>query len=211
MAVRKAIFRWQLVCQSRSCGPAEGRSSPTARLDFARCTKDASLVSTERVRRTLLPPGPPICYSYIVQDIEDVSIISLENKHLAQVARWPSRHFAANTLLKSSIESGSSSPDSYGWALLHRDEVLAIATITLNKEHVGYLNCIVKPGHKGKGAGTAIVEHALKSPEAKQLVHLHATIEPSNTVARRVLKEQGFTLVGNDSKGYLEYAKHTHY
>jgi RimJ/RimL family protein N-acetyltransferase len=44
-----------------------------------------------------------------------------------------------------------------------------------------------------------------------ELIHLHAAIDPGNSAARQVLKEHGFTVVGNDDQGYLEYAKHKHY
>ncbi len=142
---------------------------------------------------------------------DEIKIVPLENKHLGQVEKWPSRHFAANTLLKRPVEPGEYQPGNYGWAALDGDEVLAIVTLKLNKEHVGYINCIVRPRNKRQGVGTKIFEHALAQPEAEDLIHLHASVDPGNIPARQVLSEQGFTLVGNDEDGNLEFAKHKHY
>jgi predicted acetyltransferase len=146
-----------------------------------------------------------------MKDANNIKILPLEQKYLAQIEKWPSRHFAANTLLKKPVEPSGHQPGNYGWVSVGDDEVLAIVTLKLNKEHVGYINCIVKPGNKRQGIGTKIFEYALSQPEAKDLVHLHASVDPGNIPARQVLREQGFTLVGNDPDGNLEFAKHTHY
>lgn len=140
-----------------------------------------------------------------------MKIVPLEQKHLAQVAKWPSRHFATNTLLKKPIEPNEHRQNNYGWAAVEDEEVLAISTLKLDKNHIGYINCIVKPGKEHHGIGTRIFEHAISQPEAKTLVHLHAAVDPGNILAQRILKEHDFTLVGNDESGYLEFAKHTHY
>lgn len=142
--------------------------------------------------------------------MDDIEIVELEHKYLVQVENWPSRHSATDTLLKLPAET-TGQPGNYGWAVLHDDEVLAVATVKLNKERVGYLNCIVKPASKRKGVGTLLVEYVLNQPPVNNLTKLHAVIEPANTAARQVLKEQGFTMIGNDSNGYLEYAKHKHF
>lgn len=143
--------------------------------------------------------------------MDNIKIVALEQKHLAQVEKWPSRHSAANTLLKMPVEPGANKPEYTGWAAVDGDEVLAIVTLKLNKEHIGYINCIVRPGNARQGIGTKIFEYALDQPEVKDLVHLHAAVDTGNTAAQYVLREHGFTLVGNDQQGYLEYAKHTHY
>lgn len=143
--------------------------------------------------------------------MEDAKIVLLTHKHIAQVEKWPSQYAAANTLLKTPMETGGQRPNSYGWAVVRGEEVLAIATVKLNKEHVGYLNCIVKPANKHKGIGTFLVEYVLRQPVIDGLAHLHAVVDTGNTSARQILKEQGFTLIGNNEEGYLEYAKHKHY
>jgi predicted acetyltransferase len=142
--------------------------------------------------------------------MKDTVIIPLEHQHLVQVEKWPSRHAAMSTLLKMPVTPDKKQPDSYGWAVLHDEEVLAIATVKLNKEHVGYLNCIVKPGNKRQGIGTKIVEYTLEQPQVKNLVHLHAVVDQGNIAARNILSEQGFTMVGNNPDGYLEFARHKH-
>ena len=141
----------------------------------------------------------------------EITIVPLDHRHIAQVQKWPSRHFAANTLLKNPVESTGHTPDNFGWAAIRDDEVLAISTVKLNKEHVGYINCIVKPGRQHAGVGTKIFEYTLDQPQVMELIHLHAAIDPGNTAARQVLREHGFTMIGNDHQGYLEYAKHKHY
>ncbi len=146
-----------------------------------------------------------------MKNVEGAEIVSLEHKHLAQVEKWPSRHAAANTLLKQPAESPARHPDYYGWAIVHDEEVLAIATIKINKERVGYINCIVNPGNKRQGIGTMLMDYVLEHSPAQDLVHLHAVIDPGNTAARQVLKKYDFTMIGNDANGYLEYAKHKHY
>lgn len=140
----------------------------------------------------------------------NIRIVPLEQKHIAQVEKWPSRHSAVNTLLKTPLESNAR-PENFGWAALDGQEVVAIVTLKINKEHVGYINCIVKPANKRQGIGTMIFEHALNQPEIKKLVHLHAVIDSGNISARQILAEHNFTLIGNDAYGNLEFAKHTHY
>lgn len=143
--------------------------------------------------------------------MDNISIVPLENRHMAQIEKWPSRHAAANTLFKTSVEPDAQRQDHTGWAAVKGEEVLAIVTLRLNKEHVGYINCMVKSGNARMGVGTKIFEHALNQPEIKELVHLHAAVDSGNAGAQHVLRGHGFTLVGNDQQGYLEYAKHTHY
>ncbi len=146
-----------------------------------------------------------------MKNVKGAEIVLLEHKHLAQVEKWPSRHATVNTLLKQPTESPARHPDYHGWALVRDKEVLAIATIKINKEHVGYINCIVNPGNKRQGIGTMLIGYVLEQPPAQDLVHLHAVIDSDNTAARQVLKKYGFTMIGNDANGYLEYAKHKHY
>lgn len=142
---------------------------------------------------------------------DEISIVPLDHRHLAQAGKWPSRHFAANTLLKNPVETAGNTPGNFGWAAVKDGEVLAISTVKLNKERVGYINCIVKPGRQHAGIGSKIFEYTLSQPQVDELIHLHAAIDPGNTAARQVLKEHGFTMIGNDEQGYLEYAKHKHY
>ncbi|HET7673621.1 MAG TPA: GNAT family N-acetyltransferase [Candidatus Saccharimonadales bacterium] len=146
-----------------------------------------------------------------MSDTDEFSIIPLEHKHTAQIERWPSRHSAASALLKTPVITAGPSPDNYGWVAVNGDEVLAVATVRLNQERVGYLNCIVKPSSKRKGLTNSLIAHILNQAPVKDIVHLHAAVEPANTAARQALKEHGFTMVGNDQNGYLEYARHKHY
>jgi N-acetylglutamate synthase-like GNAT family acetyltransferase len=145
-----------------------------------------------------------VCYSLSMQD---VSIVPLEQEHLAQVGNWTSRD-VTKTLLKLPGVSVGSTPDSFGWAAVRNQEVLALATVQLNKEHVGYLNCVVKPTETRHGVGTQIIDYVLKQSVIEDLVHLHALIDQDNTAARKILEAQGFTWVGYGSDNRLEFARH---
>ena len=95
-----------------------------------------------------------------------------------------------------------------GWAVLQDNEVLAIATVKLNKEHVGYLECMVKPSARRQGIGSQLVEHVLRQPSVETLVHLHAVVDRGNIAAQKTLDEQGFTRTGYADDGRIEFARH---
>jgi RimJ/RimL family protein N-acetyltransferase len=138
----------------------------------------------------------------------DINIVPLEADHLAQVGNWAPRD-VAKTLLKLP-GAPFTAPDSFGWAAIRDQKVLAIATIQFNKEHVAYLNCMVKPTEGGHGVGTQIIEYTLEQPAVKELVHLHALVDQDNTAAQKILETQGFSRVGYGPDTKLEFARHKH-
>ncbi len=141
---------------------------------------------------------------------DDISIVPAKQEQLSQVEAWAARNDAAKTLLKTPRNpSTGAARSSWHWAALRDDEVVATATVELNEEHVGYINCIVKPGEQRQGIGSRLFEYALNQPEVKDLIHLHAVVEPSNAAARKVLNNYGFSRVGYDSDGRIEFARHS--
>jgi ribosomal protein S18 acetylase RimI-like enzyme len=142
---------------------------------------------------------------------DDIEIMPASDQQLSQVEAWTVRDDAAKTLLKTPRDPSSGlGRSSWHWVALRGDEVVAVSTMKLNKEHVGYINCIVKPGNQRQGIGSRLFEYALTRPEVKDLIHLHATVEASNAAARKVLNSYGFSRVGYDSDGRIEFARHTH-
>ena len=137
----------------------------------------------------------------------DVSIVPLEPEHFSQVETWAQRD-VAKTLLK--LPEASTSPDDFGWAAVRDQEVLAIATIRFNEEHVAYLNCMVKPTETGHGIGTQIIDYTLKQPAVEELVHLHALINQDYIAGQKILEAQGFSRVGYGPDTKLEFARHKH-
>jgi predicted acetyltransferase len=136
----------------------------------------------------------------------DISIVPIEPNHLAQVGNWAPRE-VAKTLLKLP-KAPAVTPGSFGWAAVRDQKVLAIVTIRFNKEHVAYMNCVVKPGESGHGIGTQIVEYALKQPSVENLVHLHALVDRDKIAAQKILEAQEFSRVGYGEDGKLEFARH---
>jgi predicted acetyltransferase len=141
--------------------------------------------------------------------MQDVNIVPIEPEHLVQVENWVS-HNATKTLLKLPRAPVSATPDSYGWAAVRDQEVLAITTVRLNKEHVGYLDCMVKPTEARHGIGTQLIDYVLKQSAIENLVHLHTLVDQDNTAAQKILEAQGFSRVGYGSDNQLEFAKHKH-
>jgi N-acetylglutamate synthase-like GNAT family acetyltransferase len=115
----------------------------------------------------------------------------------------------AKTLLKLP-KAPAVTPDSFGWAAVRDGKVLAVVTIRFNKEHVAYMNCMVKPTDSGHGIGTQIVDYALKQPSVEELVHLHALVEQDKIAAQKILEDKGFSRVGYGSDGKIEFARHKH-
>jgi ribosomal protein S18 acetylase RimI-like enzyme len=144
---------------------------------------------------------------------DDIKIIPAGRQQLSQVEAWSARNDAVKTLLKTPRDPSTGlSSSSWHWAALLKDEVVAVATVELNKEHVGYISCIVKPGYQRRGIGSHLFEYALSQPEVKDLMHLHAVVEPANVAARKVLNSHGFSRVGYDDAGRIEFARHhTHH
>ena len=142
--------------------------------------------------------------------MENVDIVPIKTEHLAQVETWASRHAATKTLLKLPRIPIAAGPGSYGWAAVRSQEVLAIANVQLNKEHVGYLNCVVKPTEARQGIGTQMIEYVLKQPAIDDLVHLHALVDQDNAAAQKILDKQGFSRVGYGADNQIEFARHKH-
>lgn len=140
----------------------------------------------------------------------DIVIIEAKPEHLSQVETWSARNDAVKTLLKTPRDPSAAAPEGWYWAALRGTEVVSVASVELNKDRVGYLNCIVKPGHLRQGIASRMVEYVLAQPQVKNLVHLHAVIEPANTAARKILNQNGFSRVGYDADGRIEFARHAH-
>ena len=139
----------------------------------------------------------------------DIVIVPAEHRHLSRVETWAARNDAVKTLLKDPKSPSHGTPSGQHWAALLGDEVVAIAGIELDKHHVGYLSCTVKPGRQRLGIGSRVIEHVLSQPSVKSLVHLHSVVDQSNTAAQKILNNNGFTRVGYDGSGHLEFARHT--
>jgi ribosomal protein S18 acetylase RimI-like enzyme len=140
---------------------------------------------------------------------EDIVIAPAKPKQLSQIEAWAVRNDAVKTLLKTPRDpSTGQAQSSWNWVASRGDEVVAIASVQLNQNHVGYINCIVKPGHQRQGIGSRLFEYVLARPEVKELVHLHAAVDPSNAPARKVLNANGFSRVGYDADGRIEFARH---
>jgi len=139
---------------------------------------------------------------------QDITIVDLRPEHLAQVDRWASSQNATKSLLKLPGASLSPTSDMQGWAVLQANEVLAIATVKLNKEHVGYLECMVKPSARRQGLGSQLVEHVLHQPSVETLIHLHAAVDRTNIAAQKTLDDQGFSRTGYSADGRIEFARH---
>lgn len=138
----------------------------------------------------------------------DLVITTLKPEHTVQVEHWISHNAAVKTLLKLPGATHEATSNAHGWVALDGGEAVAIVTVKLNKEHVGYINCVVKHTAKRQGIGTQIMRYALEQPFVKDLIHLHAVIDPANTPALKVLESLGFSRTGYDANGYVELARH---
>lgn len=140
--------------------------------------------------------------------MDDITIVPLKHEHLAQVEGWSSSQNAAKALLKLPGTTLSLTSDMHGWAAVGADDhVMAIATVKLNKEHVGYMECRVKPSERRHGLGSQIVEYVLSQPEIKGLIHLRAAIDLANISAQKTLDEQGFFRRGYTADGRIEFSR----
>ena len=138
----------------------------------------------------------------------DVTIVDLQPEHLTQAEAWATSQNASKTLFKLPGASLSPTSDTQGWAVLQDNEVLAIGIVKLNKEHIGYLECMVKPSARRQGIGSQLVEYILRQPSVETLMHLHAAVDRNNIAAQKTLDEQGFTRTGYTADGRIEFARH---
>lgn len=140
----------------------------------------------------------------------DIVIEPATEQQLSSMESWAVHNDSAKVLFKSSrTPSVGAGKASWHWAALSGDEVVAIATLELTKEHVGYITCVVKPGRTRQGIGSRLFEFTLARPEAKELSHLHAAVDQLNTPAQKILERHGFSRVGFDSDGRIEFARHS--
>lgn len=140
--------------------------------------------------------------------MDDLEIVELKHEHLAQTEGWASRQNPAKALFKLPGASISPTSDTQGWsAVSPSGKVLAIAIVRLNKEHVGYLECMVKPSERRHGVGSLIVEYVLGQPEVKNLIHFRAAIDLDNIPAQKTLEEKGFFRRGYTQDGRIEFSR----
>lgn len=139
---------------------------------------------------------------------DSIRIVPAEPQHLSQVETWVVRNEAVHTLLKTPQNPSYGVSGGQYWAALQDKEVVAIAAVELNKEHVGYIKCIVNPGYLRQGIGSQMIEYILGQPSVSNLAHLHATVESSNVAAQKILNENDFSRVGYDVEGHIEFARH---
>lgn len=138
----------------------------------------------------------------------DLKIVPLTQKHLAQLEGWSSSQNADDTLFKLPVPSLAPTSDTFGWAALdNKGKVMAVATVQLNKEHIGYLECRVRPTERRHGIGSQIVEYVLGQPRVEGLIHLRAAIDMSNVSAQKTLDEHGFYRRGYTSDGRIEFSR----
>lgn len=137
--------------------------------------------------------------------MDDLQIVIADAHHLRQVEAWADQD-ASKILLEQSgttaLQHGSA------WVVLVHGEPVAVATIQLDNEHVGYLDFGVKPNERRQGIGARLVAYVLQQPQVRVLHRLHALIEPQNTAAQKIVTRQGFSNVGYAPDGRLEFAKH---
>lgn len=139
---------------------------------------------------------------------DDITITVAKHAHLSQVEAWAVHDDPTKTLLKTPKAPVPATPSDQHWAALRGNEVVAIASVELTKERVGYVNCIVKPGHQRQGIGSRMIEYVLSQPSVKDLVHLHAAVDQSNIAAQKILNLNGFSRVGYSPDGRIEFARH---
>ena len=140
-----------------------------------------------------------------------VDIVPLKPEHLAEAEGWSSGQNAAKALFKLPGASMKPTSDTHGWAAVNPNgKALAIAIVKLNEEHVGYLECMVKPSERRHGIGSDIVKYVLEQPEIKGLIHFRAAIDFDNISAQKTLEEKGFFRRGYTADGRIEFSRPRH-
>jgi ribosomal protein S18 acetylase RimI-like enzyme len=93
------------------------------------------------------------------------------------------------------------------WQVLHDGQMVAVATVTSDKQSIGYVNMAVRPEARRQGVGTRTLEAILNEPGIKHLRYLKSSIDASNVGAQKLLIKNGFTHKGHSPEGYLEFEK----
>ena len=137
----------------------------------------------------------------------DFEIVQLKQKHLAQSDNWIPQD-VSKILLKKPNTTLQHTDDPLSWAGVINDEVLCIASVSLNKDHVGFLECIVKPNMSNQGIGTQMIEYVLRQRAVDALIHLHTLVAQDNIGAQKILEKQGFTRIGFGADNQIEFARH---
>lgn len=145
-----------------------------------------------------------ICYSKHMSAA--ISIVPLEQRHLAQAEAWAARS-ASHALLKTSAASLDPGR-SFGWAALQGDTLVGLVTVTTANDGGNYLDFLIKPALQRQGIGTQLLAYALGQPSAQGLRRLRAVTESDNTAAQKLLTRMDFSRIGYADDGRLLFERH---
>ncbi len=141
---------------------------------------------------------------------DSLAIVPFDPRLASRIEAWASQT-AVRALLKLPEVNLPVSQNSglMAWVALRNDEPIALATVSLNDQHIAYLEVLVKPSERRQGVGGQIVEYILEQPAVKELTRLHALVEQDNVAAQKILNQAGFSRIGYSAEdGRLEFAKH---
>ena len=127
----------------------------------------------------------------------DISIVPLEQRHLAQEQAWATRGV-----------SHTSTGRSFGWAALQSDDLVGLVTVTAADDGGSYLDFSVKPALQRQGIGTQLLEYTLGQPSVQGLRRLRAVTESDNTAAQKLLTRTGFSRIGYADDGRFLFERH---
>lgn len=139
--------------------------------------------------------------------MDSITVVPLSSEYRGQVEGWATAS-AVRTLLKSPEISLASDSNNQSWVAVVDGQAIGLGTISIDHKHVGYLDFMVKPSERRKGIGAALVNVILDSDFAKSLSHLNASVDHDNTAGQKILTRHGFSRIGINENGQLEFARH---
>lgn len=137
----------------------------------------------------------------------DTLVIESINPHnLGRYEDWLHEQ-SANMLFGSSQSFVGEKRETLAWQVQRDDENVAIVTIDVDGNNIGHINLAVNPDVRRQGIGTKAIAQIVLEPGFKALRSVKATVAPSNTGGQKILIKSGFSRVGFDSEGLIEFEK----
>ena len=137
---------------------------------------------------------------------DSLEIVPLEKHYADQIQTWANQS-ASKALLKQSGLNTNPEGVTSGWVTLRNQTPIAVATIHVDIQHIGYLEFMVKPSEQRQGVGAQLVEYVLQQPVVKTLSKLRVLVEHDNIAAQKILAQKDFSRIGYSAEGNLEFEK----
>lgn len=139
--------------------------------------------------------------------MDELSIKPLGVNALIRYGSWFDQRAASSILFKEAKHQELFRDVSEAWAGVINDEVVAVATLSLDTMRHGHLDFAVNPSDRRSGIGSSMIGQVLALPTVTNLVSTQVVVEPDNVAGQKILHKFGYVQIGFSQENLLIFEK----